>query len=132
MLHPATIPTLIALYLFWLLALYVITRSPRARVSQLAAGAQFGVAFYLFGEAMQGAAASPEEWRLWQAPFWSGVPLAAIFWSAVAVQLVRSHGVGASVRVLEQGGYVAFGVVVVGESLFAVLGLVDGPLYQWS
>jgi len=132
MLRPETIPTVVALYLFWLLGLYVVTRSPRSAVSQLAAAAQFSLALFLFGEALQGSAGDETEWRRWTAPFWSGVPLSAILWPAVVVQLTRSHGAGASIQLLRRGGYAAFAVVAGGEALSALLGLFDGPIYHWS
>src|SRR3972149_2212057 len=71
-------------------------------------------------------------WRRWTAPFWSGVPLSAILWPAVVVQLTRSHGAGASIQLLRRGGYAAFAVVAAGEALSALLGLFDGRTYPWN
>src|SRR5439155_4057253 len=48
----SSLPTFAAMLLFWLLAAYVLTRSPRSAISLTAVAAQVATACYLLGTGM--------------------------------------------------------------------------------
>ena len=57
----STAPTFGVMLLFWLLAAYVLTRTPCSLVSLSAAGAEVGAAAFLLGQAMAANAATQAE-----------------------------------------------------------------------
>src|SRR5687767_7365923 len=60
-----SLPTFAAMLLFWLLAAYVLTRSPRSAVSWTAVAAQIATGCYLLGQGMQANAQILEQWLPW-------------------------------------------------------------------
>ena len=75
-----SVPTLGAMLLFWLLACYVLTRTPPGPVSLVAVAAQVAAAAYLLGQGMQANATTPEEWLRWARLLPWGGTLAPTMW----------------------------------------------------
>src|SRR5437016_1065654 len=65
---------------FWVIGLYVLTRSRRNWSSRLAALGQFLAALYLLGHALSSSATTPELYRFWGQRFWIGAALSPVVW----------------------------------------------------
>lgn len=74
--------------LFWLLALYVLTRSPRSLVSLSAVGAMVSAAAYLLGLGMQASAETLDDWLPWARYLTPGATLAPLLWYWLTVLLL--------------------------------------------
>jgi len=127
-----TAPTFAVMLLFWLLAAYVLTRTPRSLVSLAAAGAEVAAAAFLLGQGMSANAPTEAEWRPWsQNLLWGGM-VAPALWYALTALLMREQrraNLGKYLR------YVAYPLMM----LFGALGLVlvaltyvDGVLFRWT
>jgi hypothetical protein len=77
--------------LFWLLALYVLTRSPRSLVSLAASGAMAAAAAYLLGLGMQANAETLDEWLPWARNLTPGATLAPLLWYWLTVLLLEEQ-----------------------------------------
>src|SRR5688572_6220593 len=75
-----TAPTFAAMLLFWMLAAYVLTRSPRSAVSAAAVAAQVAAAAYLLGQGMQANATTLAEWQPWMRNLYWGATVAPAAW----------------------------------------------------
>jgi hypothetical protein len=76
----ATLPTFTAMLLFWLLAAYLLTRSPRSAISLTAVGAQVAIACYLLGVGMAANAPTQEQAIPWLRNLHWGATLAPVSW----------------------------------------------------
>ena len=63
MLNWYTAPTFLVMLLFWLLAAYLLTRSPKSLVSLVAVAACICTAAYLLGQGVSANAATASQWR---------------------------------------------------------------------
>ena len=60
-----SVPTFAGMLLFWLLAAYIVTRSPRGPISLAAVAAQVATAAYLWGQGMQANVSTLDGWWPW-------------------------------------------------------------------
>lgn len=127
-----SLPTFGAMLLFWLLASYVLTRSPRSLVSLTASSAQFAAAAYLLGQGMQANAPTPEAWRPWARDLFWGATLAPTLWYWLTVFLLREQETVAAQRYLRGIGYPLGVLFTVGSVVLTVGIYVDDWLQQWS
>lgn len=86
-----SLPTFASMLLFWLLALYVLTRSPRSVVSLSASGAMIAAAAYLLGLGMQASAETLEEWLPWARNLTPGATIAPLLWYWLTALLLDEH-----------------------------------------
>ena len=125
-------PTFAAMLLFWLLAAYVLTRSPRSPVSLAAVAAQVATAAYLWGQGMQANAPSLDEWQPWARNLQWGATIAPVCWYWLTVLLLREQEADAARRYRRRIGY-PLGVLFAVASLILTVGIyVDDWLYLWS
>jgi hypothetical protein len=75
-----SLPTFAAMLLFWMLAAYVLTRSPRSAISATAVAAQAATAAYLLGQGMQANASTIAEWQPWARNLHWGATTAPALW----------------------------------------------------
>src|SRR5687767_12760124 len=73
-------PTFAAMVLFWMLAAYILTRSPRSAVSATAVGAQVATAAYLMGQGMMANASTLAEWQPWARNLHWGATVGPALW----------------------------------------------------
>lgn len=127
-----TAPTFGVMLLFWLLASYVLTRSPRSFISLTAVAAQVAAAAFLLGQGMQANAASVVEWRSWSRNLHWGATLAPALWYWLTVLLVREQEDPGLQRYLRWIGY-PLGLIFAVASAFLTASIyVDGWLFKWS
>src|SRR5438552_18963890 len=74
------LPTFGAMFLFWMLGAYVLTRSPRSAISLTAVGAQFATAAYLLGNGMAANAETSDEMAWWLRRTQWGATIAPVLW----------------------------------------------------
>src|SRR5438067_4492435 len=101
----ASLVTFAVMLLFWLLAAYVITRSPRSLVSLAAVGAAAAAASYLLGRGMQANATSVGQWRPWARDLMWGATVASVLWYWLTVLLLREQQDGRVRSYLRWAGY---------------------------
>src|SRR5579884_1687750 len=82
-------PTLGAMLLFWLLAAYVLTRSPRSPISLTAVGAQLATGVYLLGQGLAANAGRFDQWYPWARTGQAGAVLAPLLWYWLTVLLLQ-------------------------------------------
>ncbi len=73
-------PTFAGMLLLWVMACYVLTRSPRSLVASTAVAAQVAGAAYLMGQGILANTSTIEEWRSWADKLQWGAPLAPALW----------------------------------------------------
>src|ERR1700693_2956569 len=112
----STPPTFAVMLLFWLLAAYVITRTPRSLISLAGVTAQVATAAYLLGQGMQANATSLAEWRAWARNLLWGAPLAPSLGDWLPLLLLRDQPEPVLQRYLRWVGYPA-GVVFAAVSV---------------
>src|SRR5579859_471301 len=78
--------------LVWALALYVASRSPARRVSQLSAAAMLCLAVYLMGEALGALASDLPSWAAWLRRTWWAPNLALPIWLVLTFALTVEEG----------------------------------------
>src|SRR5258705_13547927 len=109
--------------LFWLLAAYVLTRSPRSAISLTAVGAQISTACYLLGNGMSANAETADQWVGWVRNLQWGATLAPTLWYWLTLLLLREQTASA-VQPTTRGATYLLGV------LLAVGGVVlTGAIY---
>jgi hypothetical protein len=125
-------PTFAAMLFFWLLACYVLTRSPRSPVAIAAVAAQVGTAAYLLGHGMQANAPTLEAWRPWARNLQWGATVAPTLWYWVTVLLLRDQEAPSLRRYLRVAGY-PLGVVFAAATAALTAGIYLGDgIYRWS
>lgn len=125
-------PTFAAMLCFWLLACYVLTRSPRSALTLAAVGAQIATAAYLLGQGMQANAASLAEWRPWARNLQWGALLAPTLWYWVTALLLADLQASALRRYLRRVGY-PLGMLLATATVALTIALYGGDgLYRWS
>src|SRR5688572_22966431 len=87
----ASVPTFLAMLLFWLLAAYVLTRSPRSAISLVAVAAQVATALYLLSQGMAANAVTLEQWLPWVRNLGWSAHLAHTLWYWLTVLLLREQ-----------------------------------------
>lgn len=123
-------PTFGAMVLFWLLAAYVLTRSPRSPISLAAVAALASTAAYLLGVGMQANATTPDEWLTWGRGFRWGAPIAPTAWYWLTALLLRQSGATSAYRrrIAIPLGWLLLAVCAV----FTAGTYVDDSLWAWS
>ncbi|MBM2811699.1 MAG: hypothetical protein HW416_2458 [Chloroflexi bacterium] len=86
-----SLPSFGAMLLFWVLAAYILTRSPRGLIPLTAFGAQAATASYLFGQAMQANAPTLEDWLPWSRGLLWGAAIAPTLWYWLTALLLRAE-----------------------------------------
>lgn len=127
-----TLPTFAVMLLFWLLAAYVLTRSPRSGVSIAAVAAQVAAAAYLLGQGMQANALTVDEWRPWARNLLWGATLAPTLWYWLTVLLLREQPDAwrtGYVRQIAVPLGVAFAIISI---VLTVAIYIDDWLLRWS
>jgi hypothetical protein len=104
-------PTIAAMLVFWILGLYVLTRSPRIDTSRLAAACQFLIALYLLGQSVASNATNPDDYRFWSRNTWFGAALAPTVWYWLAHRLALREGDENRVGTLVGVALAALGVI---------------------
>ena len=128
----ASLPTFFAMLLFWLLAAYVLTRSPRSAISRLAVGAQVATACYLLGNGMAANAETAEQWVAWLRPLQWGAAVAPLCWYWLTLALLTDQGGAELARYRRFVGY-PLAILIAAMSLGLVIAVyVDDWLYGWS
>lgn len=125
-------PTFIGMLLLWVMACYVLTRSPRSLVAYTAVAAQVAGAAYLMGQGMLANASTVEEWRSWADRMQWGAPLAPLLWYWVTALLLRDQKAGRADRYLRWAGYPLGAALTAGGLVFTAGIYVDGWLYDWG
>ena len=87
----SSVPTFVAMLLFWLLAAYVLTRSPRGAVSLTAIAAQVSTACYLFGQGMGANALAQADFVHWMRSGQWGAVVAPTCWYWLTLLLLRQQ-----------------------------------------
>lgn len=127
-----SVPTFGAMLLFWLLATYVITRSPRSPVALAAVAAQVATGLYLLGQALQANATAYQEWLPWARNLQWGGPIATVCWYWLTVLLLREQDHPAARAYLRRFGYpLGLILAILGLALTAAIYLADW-LYVWT
>ena len=127
-----SLPTLGAMLLFWLLAAYVLTRSPRSAISLTAVAAQVATAAYLLGQGMAANAATADEWISWVRPLQWGAAAAPTLWYWLTVLLLQEQPFATAHRYLRWVGYPLGVLLALGSAILAGCIYVDDSLYRWS
>jgi hypothetical protein len=118
--------------LFWLLAAYVITRSPRSPISLTAVGAQVAAAAYLLSQGMQANAETIEEWSGWARPLVWGSIAAPTLWNWVTVLLLKEQESAEAERYTRLVGY-PLGILFAAASIALIAAAyVDDWVFAWS
>jgi hypothetical protein len=87
-----SLPTIAEMLLFWIIGLYVLTRSPRTATSRLAAACLLLIALYLLGQSVAMNATIPDDYRFWSRTFWFGAAMAPTIWYWLAYRLAHRNG----------------------------------------
>lgn len=128
----STAPTFAAMLLFWLLAVYILTRSRRNAISIAAVAATAATAAFLLGEAMEANAPSPEEWQFWARGLRWGGPVAAMAWYWLTALLLREQATPLARGYLRAIGY-PLGVLIAAGGLVLTASIyIDDVLWAWS
>jgi hypothetical protein len=125
-------PTFVGMLLFWLLATYVLTRTPVSSISVATAATQVATAAYFLGQGMQANALTLEEWTPWARNLQWGAPIAPTLWYWVTALLLREQEAAPTEPYLRRVGYplgLLFGAASVA---FAASVYIDDWLYTWS
>ena len=118
--------------LVWALALYVASRSPRRRVSQLSAAAMLCLAAYLMGEALGALAPDLPTWATWLRRTWWAPSLALPIWLVLSLALTVEEGPEPwSVRVCRWFRPVAIALIGLG-GLFGIVGVFTSEVQDWA
>src|SRR5690242_19711577 len=83
--------TFAAVFLFWVLAVYVGTRGPRSLVSSTVVATQVVAAAYLFGQGMLANAITLSEWTAWSRGLQWGVAFGPALWFGLTTFLLRDE-----------------------------------------
>jgi hypothetical protein len=86
-----SLPTFAVMLLFWLLAAYVLTRSPRSPASLAGVCASVSAAAYLLGQGMGANAETLSQWLAWSRASTLGAIIASLFWYALTVALLHDQ-----------------------------------------
>src|SRR5581483_19447 len=100
-----SLPTFGSMLLFWALAAYVLTRSPRSAISLTAVGAQVATALFLLVAAMQANADTVAQWSEWSRSMSWGAAVAPTLWYWLTTLLLREQGDRTAERYLRRLGY---------------------------
>ncbi len=118
--------------LFWLLAVYVVTRSPRRPVALVTAVAQVTTAAFLLGQGMEANAPTLEEWKPWARNLDWGSTLAPTLWFWMTLLVLREQPTDDLRRYLRRVGY-PLGVLFAGLSAVLTISIYTGDgLQVWS
>src|SRR5690348_13191139 len=90
--------TFAAVFLFWVLAVYVGTRGPRSLVSSTVVATQVVAAAYLFGQGMLANALTLSDWAAWARGLQWGVAFGPALWYGLTTLLLRDEPEAASYR----------------------------------
>lgn len=132
MFNPYSVPSFAASPVFWLLALYALTRGPIRPISLLAVLTEILAATYFLSQAMQANTSSPEEWLPWARGLLWGATTAPTAWYWLTVLLLRNQGTDAARRLLRWLGY-PLGVLLLLASILLTADLLLGEgLFVWS
>ncbi|MEA2641212.1 MAG: hypothetical protein QOF51_2606 [Chloroflexota bacterium] len=125
-------PTLAAMLLFWLLAAYLVTRSPRSLVSLTAVGAEIATGVYLLGQGLAANATNVDEWYPWTRAGQAGAEIAPLLWYWLTVLLVRELPASAA-RVMAQRLGIALGALLSLLTIFDLIATYAGNgLIAWD
>jgi hypothetical protein len=127
-----TVPTFAVMLLFWSLAAYIMTRSPRSLVSVAAAGAEVAAAAFLLGQGMQANAPTLAEWRPWARNLLWGATLAPALWYLLTVLLLREQRDERLRAYLHRVSYPSAVLIALLCLAITALIYVDDLLFQWS
>ena len=127
-----SLPTFASMLLFWLLAAYVLTRSPRSAVSWTAVAAQLATGCYLLGQGMQANAQNLEQWLPWARNLQWGAAVAPTCWYWLTVQLLREQEGARSRRYVDRVALPLAALFAAASVVFALAIYVDDLMYRWS
>ncbi len=127
-----SLPTFAAMLLFWMLASYVLTRSPRSAVSATAVGAQVATAVYLLGQGMQANAFSVDEWLPWARNLGWGSTTAPAFWYWLTALLVQEQNHRTARSYLQRFAWPLGVLLILASAALTASIYVDDLLYSWS
>jgi hypothetical protein len=128
----ASAPTFAAMLLFWLLAAYVLTRSPRSAISLTAVGAQVGTACYLLGNGMAANAETADQWVSWTRPLQSGAVLAPVLWYWLTALLLAEQAAPPLQCYVRRVAYPLGIALAVASVVLTISVYVDDWLSLWS
>ena len=128
----ASAPTFLAMLLFWGLAAYLLTRSPRSRISLLAAGAQVGTACYLLGSGLAANAISIEMVVAWLRSTQWGATIAPALWYWLTLVLLTEQEAPTRSRYVRRIGWPLGILVGAISALCTIATYVDDTLVAWS
>ncbi len=127
-----TLPTFAAMLLFWMLASYVLTRSPRSAISMTAVGAQVATAAYLLGQGMQANAATIDEWLPWVRNLSWGSSIAPVLWYWLTTLLLGEQDAPAMRPYLRRLAQ-PFGILLALASCALTIAIyADDALFRWN
>src|SRR5829696_2683001 len=86
-----SLPTFVAALLFWYLAGYILTRSPRKPTSLVLAVSQVTVVAFLLAQAMQAHPPSRDVYVAWERSLEWNVPFGAAIWFWLTIRLLRDE-----------------------------------------
>jgi N-terminal 7TM region of histidine kinase len=125
-----SLPTFAVMLLFWLLAAYVLTRSPRSPASLAGVCASIAAATYLLGQGMGSNAETLGQWQSWARLSMLGAIFASLFWYGLTVVLLHDQRtqMGAFLRWVSYPAAIA----VVLLTVASILALLHGDwLFLW-
>ena len=132
MFNPYSVPGFAASLLFWLLAVYVLTRSPLSPISATAVLAQVATAAYFLGQAMQANAITLDEWLPWSRNLFWGAIVGPTAWCWLTILLLRDQPSEEAARLVRRVGY-PVGVLVGFVGLALLVAFYAGDeLFVWS
>jgi hypothetical protein len=127
-----TVPIFAVMLLFWLLACYLLMRSPRGLLPLTAAAALVATAVHLLGQGMQANAPTLDQWRPWARNLLWGATLAPALWCWVTLLLLREQDAPALRGYLRLLGYpLGVAVAILSAALSGVIYAGDS-LFIWS
>ena len=127
-----SLPSLVAMLLFWMLAAYVLTRSPRSLTALTAVAAQVSAALFCLAQTMEANAPSVGVWLDWSRALEWSAALAPALWYWLTVLLVREREVPANRRYLRLVGYPLGVLVGAGALGWTAATYAGDSLYVWS
>jgi N-terminal 7TM region of histidine kinase len=118
--------------LFWMLAVYGVTRSPRRPVALLTAAAQVTTAAFLLGQGMESNAPTLEDFKPWARNLDWGSTLAPTLWFWMTLLVLREQPTDDLRRYLRWIGYPLGAIFAVLSAVLTVSIFAGDALQVWS
>jgi hypothetical protein len=127
-----SVPSFAAMLVFWLLAVYIATRSGRRWVAWVTAAAQFAAAVFLLGQGMEANAPTIDEWKPWARDLDWGSIIAPMLWYWVTVLVIREDPRPSLRTYLQRIGYPLGVLFAIASAALTILTYVGDGVQVWS